>query len=392
LFDQSELFVRIMPNSPDDFQPINSVEEQDTLQAVRRRQKHLETIMATQPVPVAVVIAGNTGIGRAVANALRARGVHVEVASRKSPGRTFEKKGSAMTLIDNTLRITSSILALAVGVLSLAAFFTRPVSIWATISLSGFLILLSLFMLILWWKPYLVSGHVAALLSALVIGRLFSTMRFEEAGAPALSSLDPLLVAETGPGIASIQYTSLALVILLVAQLLRVAWHRSHGENVGEHMEDFAGRPTANDWGMTALRLYVGLMFVPHFAGHIFAGPAPFGVFADYFGSIGLPYPAAFVVLAGLIELAATIGLAFGCMTRIAAISAAVYLFVSVGLGGHFSSGYIWVLPGAGWEFPALWIFALSIVAATGGGRVSADAWLKSRFSNLPRLAAFALA
>jgi putative oxidoreductase len=217
----------------------------------------------------------------------------------------------------------------------------------------------------------------AALFSTLVVGRLFSNMRFEDAGA--LSSLDPLLVAETGPGLAGPTYASLGLVILLCLMIMRHAWHRTHAAEAAE-------MPTVNDWALTFLRMYVGLMFIAHFAGHLFAGPIPFGVFSSYFGSIGLPYPAAIVILAGVIELAVAIGLAFGFMTRIAAARAAIYLFVSVGLGGHFGVGYVWVLPTGGWEFPALWIFAVAIFILVGGGVNGVDHWLKSRFTGLPKL------
>lgn len=181
---------------------------------------------------------------------------------------------------------------------------------------------------------------------------------------------------------------STLLVGLLTLHLAMAAWRHSTGKVVNS----FIGWPTASDWGLTLLRIYVGLMFVAHFSGHLFAGPVPFAVFTDYFGSIGLPYPAAFVILAGLIEVAVTVGLAFGFMTRIAAVGAAVYLFVSVGFGGHFAVGYVWVLPTGGWEFPALWIFAVSLFALTGGGPVPVDAWLRDRFSHLPRSISLAVA
>ena len=129
---------------------------------------------------------------------------------------------------------------------------------------------------------------------------------------------------------------------------------------------------------MTAIRVYVGLMFIAHFAGHLFAGPQAFEVFRNYFASIGLPYPAYFVVLAGLIELAVAFGLAFGFLTRLAAFGGAVYLLVSVGMGGHYGVGYIWVLPTGGWEFPALWAFVVGVFAFTGAGPVSVDNYLRT--------------
>ncbi|MEH6523560.1 DoxX family protein [Sulfitobacter sp.] len=131
--------------------------------------------------------------------------------------------------------------------------------------------------------------------------------------------------------------------------------------------------------------MYVGMMFIAHCAEHLFAGPIPFSVFTGYFASINQPFPTAMVVLAGLIEMAVTIGLASGFMTRIAALGAVAYLFVSVGLGGHFGVGYVWVLTTGGWEFPALWMFAVSIFAFIGGGPVSVDTWLKNKFPEMPK-------
>ncbi len=127
---------------------------------------------------------------------------------------------------------------------------------------------------------------------------------------------DPLLIAETGSGIPYLTYDSTLLFALLTAQLFLVA----------RNDVKTGGKATTEQWGLTALRVYVGLMFIAHFARHLFGGPASFAIFSGYFASIGLPAPAAFVILAGLIELAVTIGLAFGVMARLAALGAAAYL------------------------------------------------------------------
>jgi putative oxidoreductase len=284
-----------------------------------------------------------------------------------------------MRSLDSALRIAAiGFGAFLIGT-SLHAFANHPIAPWTMFSISVFLALLAASGYFLIRRQAELFAMTGALFSTLVVGRLVSTMRFEDAGGAALSSLDPLLVAETGPGLTGPTYASLGLFVLLCLMLLRHAWKQTHA--VGA----VAAAPTVNDWALTFLRLYVGLMFIAHFAGHLFAGPIPFGVFESYFGSIGLPYPAAFVILAGVIELAVAIGLAFGLMTRIAAAGAAIYLFVSVGLGGHYSVGYVWVLPTGGWEFPALWIFAVALFTLTGGGVNSIDRWLTSSFPKLPK-------
>ena len=285
-----------------------------------------------------------------------------------------------MLRFDKALRLVVAALASLVAVLSFQAFATRPIADWTVFFLSVFLVLLAISVAALFNRRTEYFAMIAALFSSLVVGRLFSTMHFDTPGADAVSGLDPLMIAETGPGIDSIMWTTTVLVIALAILLLRFAWRQSHAGKSGS----FMGSPSLNDWSLAFIRIYAGLMFIAHFAGHLFAGPAPFKVFVDYFSSIGLPAPAAFVILAGLIELAVTIGLAFGFLTRIAAVGAAVYLFVSVGLGGHFAVGYIWVLPTGGWEFPALWIFVVAIFALAGGGPASLDRLLGKTFEAKP--------
>lgn len=261
----------------------------------------------------------------------------------------------------------TSIAVVAVIGTSIAAIATNAIPAWPAVVVCFFLAVLGIATIAIWRMPQQVFPLIAALFGTLVVGRLLSTIRLDGTASP--QTLDPLLLAETGPGIPSVTYASVVLFILLAAQLLDFM-RRDIRSGAGASREQ---------WGLTALRIYVGLMFIAHFVGHLFAGPAPFGVYVAYFGSIGLPAPAAFVILAGLIEVAVAIGLAFGLMTRIAAIGAAVYLFVAVGLGGHFGVGYVWVLPTGGWEFPALWIFAVLIFAFTGGGPISIDAMARRR-------------
>ncbi|MEQ8778726.1 MAG: DoxX family protein [Roseibium album] len=286
-----------------------------------------------------------------------------------------------MSRFDTILRIATILLSTILVGLSIYTFFQKPIAIWTVFSISVFLSLLTVSLILTFQKQAEFFATIAVLFSALVIGRLFSTMHFEAPGASRLSDMDPLMIAETGPGVASIMWASTALSIALGVTILRFVWRQSRSGRTAE----FMGKPTPNDWGLTFIRIYVGLMFIAHFAGHLFAGPMPFEVFVDYFDSIGLPVPTAFVILAGVIELAVTIGLAFGLLTRIAAVGAAVYLFVSVGLGGHYSVGYIWVLPTGGWEFPALWIFAVSIFAFTGGGPASIDRLLVKAVHTMPQ-------
>lgn len=263
----------------------------------------------------------------------------------------------------NWLSLLVTAMVIASSVYSL---FIYPISSWTLISLVGLVVLLMLSFFSLWQRPHSFFAWLATMFSLLVVGRLFSTMRLSAVSETG-SALDPLLLAETGPGLPWVTWTCVALFVLLLLKL----W------SIIQHDRSVSGT-SLEQWGMTAIRVYVGLMFIAHFAGHLFAGPQAFGVFRDYFGSIGLPYPAYFVVLAGLIELAVAFGLAFGFLTRLAAVGGAVYLLVSVGMGGHYGVGYIWVLPTGGWEFPALWAFVVAVFTYTGAGPVSVDSYLRT--------------
>ena len=157
-------------------------------------------------------------------------------------------------------------------------------------------------------------------------------------------------------------YLSYALVTLIVVQAVCLILKKKSLSTVSSH--DIS----LNDWAITFLRVYVGLMFIAHYSGHVLAGPM--------------------VVLAGVIEIAVSIGLVFGLMTWLAATSAVLYLYFATLWGEHFSAGYIWVLPNGGWEFSALWMIVILVFTITGGSKISIDnviqekapKWLKWSF------------
>lgn len=211
------------------------------------------------------------------------------------------------------------------------------------------------------------------LLPGLIVGRLLSTAWLIPAGQNA-PELNELILGETGPGIPLMEPLTIVLLAAVSLYVLAHA-HRSITESREE------GRFRSSDWLVAILRAYVGLMFVSHFTGHVFAGPIPFAAFVSYFGQIGMPFPPAAVVLAGLIEIAVCTGLAFGLLTRPLAALGAFYLLFAVGIGGHFSIGYSWALPGLGWEFPALWAFAVALFGLFGAGPISLDAKFGWRIS-----------
>jgi putative oxidoreductase len=217
----------------------------------------------------------------------------------------------------------------------------------------------------------------AASLTTTVVGRLFSTVQIGVTAAGLTTSAsDLLLQVETGPGVPGFGYLGLLLGILLFAQFVLLAVDSVRSSNNEREIQT---------WALTFVRLYVGLMFVPHFVGHIFAGPHQFGIYTQYFAGLDLPLPAAQLVLAGAIEVVAAIGLTFGLCTRILAFLAAIYLFLTMLLGGHLPIGYVWILPNGGYEFGLFWAAKAAVFVVTGGGRVSLDSVIRRTLVLQPR-------
>ena len=140
---------------------------------------------------------------------------------------------------------------------------------------------------------------------------------------------------------------------------------------------------TLSDWHLTFVRLYVGLDFVPHFTEKLFAGAGPHIDDVKAFEQLGTPAPEVFVWLAGFCELGAAIGVGLGLFTRLAAVCAALYVFIATVMGAHFSLGFIWASPGGGWEYPLFWTVLVLSFCYAGAGAFSIDAVLR-RHVQLP--------
>jgi putative oxidoreductase len=217
---------------------------------------------------------------------------------------------------------------------------------------------------------------IAALaLATAVVARLFSILRLNfPASIAGLTPLDLDLLVATGPGVPGFELLGWFLGALVFVQFILRAARES----------------SLNAAALTFIRIYVGLMFVPHFGSHILGGPDQFKIYTLYFASLGLHLPAAQVVLAGSVELIAAIGLVLGLFTRPVALLGSVYLLMSMLWGGHFHIGYVWALPEGGYEFGVFWAVMVAVFAVLGGGPLSVDnAIRQSDFQNRwPRLRA----
>ncbi len=127
---------------------------------------------------------------------------------------------------------------------------------------------------------------------------------------------------------------------------------------------------TSNDLAFTVARLALGIMIFPHGAQKAlgwFGGGGIQGTL-DFFASIGIPAPLAYIAIAA--EFLGGIGLIAGFMTRIAALGVGVTMAVAVAKV-HWEKGFF--LGDGGYEFHVLAIGLALILMMRGGGAASID-------------------
>ncbi len=124
------------------------------------------------------------------------------------------------------------------------------------------------------------------------------------------------------------------------------------------------------EWGLTVVRVMVGLVFAAHGAQKLFAMGLP--NVAGFFGRLGLPAPMATAVLITAIELFGGIALILGLPARIAAALLAVDMLGAI-VTVHLANGFF--LPN-GMEF-ALTLLGANVALVVGGPGMAtiADVW-----------------
>jgi putative oxidoreductase len=260
-------------------------------------------------------------------------------------------------------RATLAVSILMIG-WGLTVVLRQPVTAWFTASATIWMALL--LMSAFWQLRGSLLAIAASALATAVVARLFSILRLNPpASIDGLNAQDLDLLVATGPGIAGFEILGWVLGALVFAQfILRAGSIAASADSLEESLNALA---------LTFIRVYVGLMFVPHFGSHILGGPFQFKIYTLYFASLGIPMPAPQVALAGSIELISAVGLALGLFTRPVAFLGSVYLLMSMLLGGHFQIGYVWALPEGGYEFGVFWAVMVAVFAVLGGGRYSVD-------------------
>jgi putative oxidoreductase len=260
-------------------------------------------------------------------------------------------------------RVTLVVAIIMIG-WGLRVILTQPVTAWFAASTT---IWMAVLLLSATWNLRGSFLAIAALaLATAVVSRLFSIVRLNPpASITGLKPDDLDLLVATGPGVPGFEPLGWFLGALVFIQFILQAASVAASSDSRE--------ASLNDSALTFIRVYVGLMFVPHFGSHILGGPFQFKIYTLYFESLGIQMPAMQVALAGSIELICAIGLTLGLFTRPVALLGSVYLLMSMLLGGHFQIGYVWALPEGGYEFGVFWAAVIAVFAVVGGGRNSVD-------------------
>lgn len=240
----------------------------------------------------------------------------------------------------------------------------QPVTGWFTASAAIWMALLLLS--VLWQLHGSLISIAASALATAVVSRLLGILNLHPpSNLAGLKPEDLDLLVATGPGVPGFALLGWFLGALIFMQfILRAISAAAAAES---------RQASLNASALTFIRVYVGMMFVPHFASHVLGGPFQFKIYMLYFASLGLPMPAMQVLLAGSIEVISAIGLVLGLFTRPIALLASVYLLMSMLWGGHFHIGYVWALPGGGYEFGLFWAIVIAVFSVLGGGQNSMD-------------------
>lgn len=120
--------------------------------------------------------------------------------------------------------------------------------------------------------------------------------------------------------------------------------------------------PHATDYGITLLRVSLGIMWIAHALLKLFVFTLP-GT-AQFFQSVGLPGFLAYPVFA--VELLGGIALVLGIYARQAALLLVPIMAVATSV--HIGNGWVHTSTGGGWEYPVFLISASFALYLAGDG------------------------
>lgn len=126
-------------------------------------------------------------------------------------------------------------------------------------------------------------------------------------------------------------------------------------------------------WGVTVLRLVVGIVFVAHGGQKLFVWG--FDNVAGFMGKVGIPAPMLAAIVVTLVEFLGGLALVVGSFTRWAAALLAINMLGAI-MTVHLKAGFF--LP-AGVEFALTLLAANVALVLLGSGEASVDRLLSRR-------------
>lgn len=127
-------------------------------------------------------------------------------------------------------------------------------------------------------------------------------------------------------------------------------------------------------WGLTVLRVVIGIVFLMHGWQKMFGFRIP-GV-VGMMTAMGFPLPSVSAVLITMVELLGGIALILGVGTRVAAALLAFSMFVAI-VKVHLPHGFF--AQGGGYEYPLSLMAACVCLALAGAGAASVEGALATK-------------
>jgi len=119
-------------------------------------------------------------------------------------------------------------------------------------------------------------------------------------------------------------------------------------------------------YGVTLLRVSLGVLFLAHVALKIFAFTIP--GFVGFMASIGLPAWFAYGII--VLELAGGLALTLGIYAPWVALPLAAEMVGTI-VKVHAGNGWMFANKGGGWEYPAFWAVSLIALSLLGDGALA---------------------
>lgn len=125
-------------------------------------------------------------------------------------------------------------------------------------------------------------------------------------------------------------------------------------------------RESTAPYGITLLRVSLGILFLAHVALKVFVFTIP--GFVSYFASLHLPAVMAYATIA--LEAFGGLALVLGIYAPWVAIPLALEMFGTIVMV-HGANGWLFTNKGGGWEYPAFWAVALVALSLLGDGALA---------------------